>query len=284
MWYRVKVYEERIRRNVTTDADGNRRENISHYWHLLVDDERFTDFYLQDGAHKLFINGSNRGLCRIQVHTKHCSSSGTTVVVYGTNHHHPTHHLLSQGAQDFGRSSFFNAPPPGIQMLIASRLTGWGGWGSMGHRTGRFRYEEASFDVNELVAALGVVSPAKDPYTQQPVKVLNPFTSTTLNEAFFEDNEWTDWDKRSWNDLCKSPAVLLSDKQHFTRGVQVAPAAGLPAYMTSYQPHMVNAAMYGPGGGVVVMNTGGAAYGGAGYGAVAMPGAGAGVYAPPMAQ
>lgn len=209
-----------------------------------------------------------------------------------TTTHPPTHHPLSQGAQDFGRSSFFNAPPPGIQMLIASRLTGWGGWGSMGHRTGRFRYEEASFDVNELVAALGVVSPAKDPYTQKPVKVLNPFSSTTLTEAFFEDNEWTDWDKRSWNDLCKSPAVLLSDKQHFTRGVQVAPATGLPAYMTSFQPQMMNAGMYGPGGGmrgpgggmpgpggaVIVVNAGGAGYG-AGNGAVAMPGAGAGVYA-----
>ena len=40
-------------------------------------------------------------------------------------------------------------------------------------RTGRFRYTEESFDVNELLAALGVPTPATDPYTNQPVKILN---------------------------------------------------------------------------------------------------------------
>ena len=70
-------------------------------------------------------------------------------------------------------------------------------------RTGRFRYTEESFDVNELVAALGVPVPAQDPYTGEPVKILNVFTRNTVSETYMDDNGWSDWDKRSWQDLLK---------------------------------------------------------------------------------
>ena len=84
-------------------------------------------------------------------------------------------------------------------------------------RTGRFRYTEESFDVNELVAALGVPVPAQDPYTGEPVKVLNAFTRHTISETYMDDNGWSDWDKRSWQDLLKRrPEILLSDSPRFT--------------------------------------------------------------------
>jgi len=129
VYYNVVVEEERVEHR--TDSEGRRQRHI--VWHVICRDERFVDFYLQDGVNKLFVQGSNRGQCRIQ------------------------------GRQGGGRSNFFNQPPPGIQMLIATHARGWGGWGHHEHRTGRFRYTESSFDVNELVAGLGVVTSGQDP-------------------------------------------------------------------------------------------------------------------------
>ena len=48
---------------------------------------------------------------------------------------------------------------------------------------------QSSFDVNELVAALGVVTPATDPFTHEHVKSLKPIRADVLNEKFFEDNK-----------------------------------------------------------------------------------------------
>ena len=135
------------------------------------------------------------------------------------------------------------------------------GWGLLEGRTGRFRYTEQSFDCNELLAALGLVAPGMDPYTRQAVKLLTPFGADTLTEEFFTKNEWSDWDKRAWADLTKSPAVLLSDHAKFTGGVPVQPAVNLPVWMT--QPGQMNAAMYAPG------------YGAPGAGGGVAPGAGA---------
>jgi hypothetical protein len=65
------------------------------------------DFYLQDGVAKVFINGSNRGQCKVQA--------------------------TDDGA---GGSNYFSAPPPGVAWLIAQHCTSFGGWGMMSGRTG----------------------------------------------------------------------------------------------------------------------------------------------------
>lgn len=133
-------------------------------------------------------------------------------------------------------------------------------------RTGRFRYVEESFDCNELLAALGVVSPGMDPYTRQAVKILTPFTQTTITDQFMTDNQWTEWDKKSWADLTKAPAVLLSDHTRFTGGVMVNPAVDLPMWMTQpAQPNMMNAQMYAPGYGAPPAGGAGVGAGAGGY-------------------
>ena len=134
VWYRTNVYEERREVRRRQDQDGNWYEDVDHRWHHIAKDERFVDFYLQDGTSKVFING-NRGGCRIH------------------------------GTRESGRASVFNFPPPGIAKMIAERcmLDLAFNWNHMlDGRTGRFHYTEESFDVNEMVAALGVPVPAQD--------------------------------------------------------------------------------------------------------------------------
>ena len=120
---------------------------------------------------------------------------------------------------------FRSVPPPGIRALIAFRNPGyiWHGSGrEIEFATGRYRYSEAAFEVNELIAGLGVIQPATDPMGNS-ILMLSPFNEETLNEEYFVENKWTDFEKRSWHDLLKNPSVLLSDSKHFTAGVQVNP-------------------------------------------------------------
>lgn len=110
-----------------------------------------SDFYLQDGATKVFINGSKAGFGKIQS-VRDASAS----------------------------TSIFSQPPPGIQYLIGRHLGNAWNWMANQGRTGRFRYTQSSFDVNELVAALGVVRAGIDPMTSQPLKILDPITSNAV--------------------------------------------------------------------------------------------------------
>ena len=49
-------------------------------------------------------------------------------------------------------------------------------------RTGRLRFNECSFDVNEAIAAMGVAFPATDPFTMQPVLALFAPAPSMLTE------------------------------------------------------------------------------------------------------
>ena len=186
------------------DEDQDGRVQRSFRWKKIAEDEQFVDFYLQDGATKLFVRGSDRSRCKIQGKTERS-----------------------------GSSSMWNVPPPGIRALIAFRNPNfmWHGSGyDIEFATGRYRYSESSFEVNKLVAGLGVVQAATDP-TGQPILMLVPFNEQTLNEEYFIQNKWNDFEKRSWHDLLKTPSVLLSDSAHFTQGVQIAPVTFAPQMM-----------------------------------------------------
>ena len=184
----------------TGDSKGHTHHETRHTWHEIAFEERSADFYLQDGVSKVFINGSNRGNVKVQSITAAGSSAET----------------------------FFSAPPPGIQWLISTSNAAhkW-------NNTGRYKYAQLEFEINELVAALGVVAPAVDPFTGEPCKFLVPISNGVLTPAYFQANKWEEWDVRSWNDLTQqSPSVMLSDAPSFTGGVQVTPVGQLPVYMT----------------------------------------------------
>jgi hypothetical protein len=51
---------------------------------------------------------------------------------------------------------------------------------------------QSSFDVNELVGALGIPTPATDPFTQQAVKKMMPIRADVMTPEFFVANKWTE--------------------------------------------------------------------------------------------
>jgi hypothetical protein len=200
IYYKVTVSEER--EETRQDSEGNVTKSTS--WHNIATDERQVDFYLQDGAYRVFIRGSDRSQTKIQSE--------------------------NDGG---GRSGRWNSPPPGIRSMIGYQHRNRGSSYNFtrGHRgsTGRYKYTERCFEVNELVAALGVIQAGQDPYGQQ-VGILSAFQEDTLTEEWFAaqddtENKWSSYDKQSWHSLFgRGAAVLLSDSTHFTGTVNVQPA------------------------------------------------------------
>lgn len=206
VYFRIRISEE-WREVYYVNVDGRRERCVRKTWKQVCDEERFTDFYLQDGTTKIYVNGANRGMCRVQSTTDYFGSSG-------------------------GR--YWDAPPPGVQEFISANLPQWDWQSKNEHRTGRYQFNEKKFEINEKVAAFGLITAGVDPMTNQAVKILSPASSTDLTEQFMEDHKFTDWDKRSWKEMTSPPAVLISDDKEFTENVHVAPAQNLPSYMTQY--------------------------------------------------
>lgn len=197
VYYKIKVEEEHVTHS--TDSEGRPKTNTT--WQLLCTESRFTDFYLQDGAYKIFVKGSDQGHVRVQGQ--------------------PTRHNNS-----------FSQPPMGIQAMIFNSQKGWN-W----NKTGKYRYSEELFEVGERVAAFGIPQSAVDPYTQQPLKILNCATRECVSEERMETEQWGSSAKKSWADLFKKgPAVLMSEKQEFTAGVQIADPVDfyMPVFQQGY--------------------------------------------------
>jgi hypothetical protein len=189
VYYKIRVEEEHERWE--TDQDGNRTRRT--FWKTIVDKEYFSDFYLQDGFSKIFVQGSLRGQTKIQ-----SDSAG------GSNW------------SSFGLGNI----PQGVRYLIQQNQSGWS-WSGRANTTGNFRYSEQAFDVNELVGAFGIIAPSNDPYTNEPVKFCTPFTATCMTEA--QQEGWEDHAKEAFQELAASATVLLSDSKKFTQGVDVQP-------------------------------------------------------------
>jgi hypothetical protein len=83
------------------------------------------------------------------------------------------------------------------------------------------RYAESKVELNEQIAILGVVTEGLD-WNGRPVKQLQPVRYEHLNESYFEKNGWSDWDKKAWEALTRSPALILTDDNRFFKGVNIA--------------------------------------------------------------
>jgi len=216
--------EEEIKVTEYDDESGATSSRIE--WETVCTDEQFRDFYIQDGNAKLFVNGGNRSKVKIS----------------------------SEEEDDDNAGGWFTTklPPAGVRSLVGCRRPDYVWYADTDHdgdvetrqRTGELRWAEKSFDLNEIVAAMGVPVQSVDPYTHAPGRVLQVFTEEVLTDAFFEQQGWSDFEKKSWHSMLKDgPVVLVSDKEEFTEGIDVQPIMQLPVYMT--QPlSVVSPALY----------------------------------------
>lgn len=209
VYYKIEI-EEAWKVTEIDDETGTR--STREEWETILEDEQCRDFYLQDGGRKIFVNGSNRDACKIQA---------------------------QEEESDLGGWFTFKEPPPGVRALVGHRRpdfhfsdADYDGDVEMRYRTGEIRYTEKAFDVNEILACLGVPVPANDPFTGEAVQILQPANENSLTDEYFETAGWSDFDKKSWHSLLgDQPAVLLSDNEDFTSGVNVMPAPNLQPWM-----------------------------------------------------
>ena len=134
-------------------------------------------------------------------------------------------------------------------------------WSGMPNATGNFRYTQQSFDVNEQIAALGIVASGVDGFGQ-PCKVLQQIQSSACTPAFMEQNKWEDWgvyavfsysfatrssmcnlyflavfcfhstDKEAWVELCgQGQSVLVTDHKKYCQVVAIPKIDNLPPQM-----------------------------------------------------
>eukprot|EP00697_Spironema_sp_BW2_P004344 gnl/Spiro4/15903_TR8548_c0_g1_i1.p1 gnl/Spiro4/15903_TR8548_c0_g1~~gnl/Spiro4/15903_TR8548_c0_g1_i1.p1 ORF type:complete len:307 (+),score=36.24 gnl/Spiro4/15903_TR8548_c0_g1_i1:113-922(+) len=196
VWFRLTVEEEQ-RYEDTSESSSVVR------WQQILCEERFADFYLQDGDVKIFVNGANRAQCKVQSEID-----------------------VASGA------SIFQKPPWGIAALFAGYSYKWGNLTN--GATGNYRYFQQSFDANELVAGLGVVQAmAADPYSGAPIKQLCPINSNALTPETMNELNWRSMERDIFLDLTRRyPTVMLSDDKNLTNKVPVQPITNLPPWMT----------------------------------------------------
>ena len=68
-------------------------------------------------------------------------------------------------------------------------------------KTGKYRYTEQAFDINEVVCVLGHVISRAGMLVVKPI-----FPDTAV-----DDELWRPVSKRAWKELVKEPHILLSD-------------------------------------------------------------------------
>ncbi len=87
----------------------------------------------------------------------------------------------------------------------------------------KMRYFEYSFDVNEQIVLLGIVTERRGP-DGKSMKFITPCLDSTLTEDYFKTYGWSEHSQNSWHALFKNgPAILASDDDVYFQGVQVDP-------------------------------------------------------------
>jgi hypothetical protein len=200
------------------------------YYVTVFEEEHSQDFYVQDGAAKLYIPAGRRAMVKLG------------------------DHMESSEVSD--KNSFFESKkepiPQGVKALLGSRLNRDQGWWSRmtDDCTGAFRISESSFDVNEVLSVMGLVQLVQDPYTGVPTAMMTPPREEMLSDDFFEKHEWSDWEKRSWHDCEQVPHVLVSDDKKLMMDesgneLVILPVPALPTYMAA-PPAAFTQQMYTP--------------------------------------
>jgi hypothetical protein len=206
VYFETTVQEKKWRRVRRQDQDGNEYWDEEEYWETVAHTEQYMDFYVCDGATKIFVSARDRSKFKIQA--------------------------AEEGSGGGWHGFWYNEVPPGIQTMIDNGSYSnfsWRGGGGREHGTGEYRFNERAFEWNELVVAFGQVSPeGKDPFTGQQIKSLVAYPPGVLDKAYFEEHKWTSHAQKAWQEFEKTPCVLLSDDVNQTGNIQTPPLQEQP--------------------------------------------------------
>lgn len=206
VYYHIEV-EEQFKVREYDDESGN--WHTSYQWETIIEEDSSRDFYLADGVTKILVNGGNRDAVKISSVEEE-----------------------NEVDTDGGWFSKGKEPPFGVRQLIGVRQPGYSWFtdndhdGDMEHRsrTGELRWAEKSYDLNEMVACMGVPAVGPDPYTGQQMFVMQPITDAAITEEYMDKEGWSASDKAAWGGLHKDQdVVLISDSPEFTDGIDVLP-------------------------------------------------------------
>ena len=85
----------------------------------------------------------------------------------------------------------------------------------------KMRYFEYSFDVNEQIVLLGIVTERMGP-DGKTMKFITPCADSSLNSEYFQTYGWSEHSQESWHALFKNgPAILASDDDLYFQGYEV---------------------------------------------------------------
>lgn len=87
----------------------------------------------------------------------------------------------------------------------------------------KMRYFEYSFDINEQIVLLGIVTARMGP-DGDTMKFITPCNDKSLTEEYFKTYGWTEQIQKKWHSLYKDgPAILASDDDIYFQGIKVDP-------------------------------------------------------------
>ena len=179
VYYNV-VCEHYVQRE-TQDAEGN--QQVSWEWEHLFSEEKQANFLLADPpGQPVFVPAQS---CSLKVYVK-----------------------FDAGGEE-GGGGFMKVDPsdnnPHLRALLQRHGVNCDSYFGI-FAEPRIRYREGTFSVNEMIAVLGTASQGS--MNGIPTMILNPCQTSALNEKYFEDNNWSGTDIKSWNALTSSNSLI----------------------------------------------------------------------------
>eukprot|EP01035_Chromulina_nebulosa_P028557 gene28557-37723_t len=194
-----RVVVEEEEHNV--DAEGN----TSTYWVTRFEESVQLDFFLCDpskGNQFLYIPASIAPVKEFGIYS---GSSGPTI-----------------------QSFFTGSYTPSIDALLSRH----------GFRAVRgLRFTEHSIGLYDQVVLLSIVK------TSDATGVLTyysePIPDNCVNDDYFKENNWSDWEIRSWHDLFKYSSMIVTNNPNTFQGQAVPPISSPPPYLPVLTTPMV---------------------------------------------
>jgi len=195
VYYEVRAEEEWKRYREHEDENGRTTWEEYHTWEHLYTDEQKVDFMFVDPKSPTLRVVVPIGTEPIKVHSEQDGYSQS----YDQRNTTTTFPIMAGFSIDFDPSMIFDT--------------------HQDHRTGMLRFFESSFHLGEKLAVIGAIEEYQFQQPDETIEIgkkIVAMNKDLVTDEYAEKNEWSDWDKRAWEDLLKTPAIILTDVQKHT--------------------------------------------------------------------